>query len=218
MNDPMPPIRRAVTPDEIGRSQEGRRRRLSKLGLPPEDGLGEVFADEYIRVSRDPVLFPDGLAGTYLRIEERVSSNGVTGVVVVPGSARGLLLQRTYRYPTQSWEWEFPRGFLDAGKTPVEMARRELREETGFVALSAKSLGRVKPNTGMFATVAEVFWVEIAEQPGAHDREPGEVTMALQMFAPDEIWKMVADGQIEDGFTLSAITLAAARGLIPHAA
>jgi bis(5'-nucleosidyl)-tetraphosphatase len=50
------------------------------------------------------------------------------GVIVVRRTPQGprFLLLRSFRY------WDFPKGQVEAGETPLEAARRETREETGI--------------------------------------------------------------------------------------
>ena len=54
------------------------------------------------------------------------------GVIVVRQTAQGprFLLLRSYRY------WDFPKGQVEPGETPIAAARRETREETGIAELS----------------------------------------------------------------------------------
>ncbi len=58
----------------------------------------------------------------------RKRSAGVVVVRFVDGEPRYLLL-RAYRY------WDFPKGEIEPGETPLQAARREVREETGLTDL-----------------------------------------------------------------------------------
>ena len=51
-----------------------------------------------------------------------------------------ILLVRQYRLPARSILWELPAGNLDAGETPLQAAKRELKEETGYRAKKWKKL------------------------------------------------------------------------------
>ena len=81
-------------------------------------------------------------AGRFTIVQDRVRVNGHEqpydyleireGVSILPIRDGNILLQRQYRYPVCSWQWELPGGFVDPGETPDEAARRELKEETGW--------------------------------------------------------------------------------------
>lgn len=210
-----PEIEVVAEPGDLAQVLAARRQKLAQdleSGAGPEVGL--VFKDEYIRVFRDPVKFPNGKFGTYLRIEECSLRNGISGVVVVPKLGEKVFLHRIFRHPTRSWEWEFPRGFLEPGYSPEEMARRELAEETGLIMDRIEEIGSVFSNTGLFAGKAKAFVIEVKKPADRSAPEAGEVIGELIGFLPAQVWSMIRDGEIRDGFTLSAISLALAKGLL----
>jgi 8-oxo-dGTP pyrophosphatase MutT (NUDIX family) len=57
-----------------------------------------------------------------------------------------VLFIRQFRFGTDSVTLEIPGGMCDGDEPPLEAARRELREETGYDAAELSELGWVHPN------------------------------------------------------------------------
>jgi 8-oxo-dGTP pyrophosphatase MutT (NUDIX family) len=66
-------------------------------------------------------------------------------VVAVTADDQVVLVWQ-YRFGTDALSLEIPGGVVDPGETPLEAARRELREETGYEAESFERLLVVEPN------------------------------------------------------------------------
>src|SRR5512146_2977972 len=64
-------------------------------------------------------------------------------VVAVTGEGRVLLI-RQYRAGIRELTIEVPGGTVDPGETPIEAARRELLEETGYTSEDWTAIGRVE--------------------------------------------------------------------------
>ena len=77
---------------------------------------------------------------------------------MMPVDDRGrILLVRQYRLPARQYLWELPAGRVDEGETPLQAARRELTEETGYRAKSWKKLAEFYPSPGFLAEKMTIF-------------------------------------------------------------
>ena len=208
-------IRPVATPAEAASAIASRRALLQRRQLLfPAEETGVVFEDEHIIIHRDPVGFPGGKFGTYIRIHERAIQNGVAGVVILPKCGEDVFLHRIYRYPTRSWEWEFPRGFLEPGHSPEDMVRQELQEETGLTVATIEELGLVLSNSGLLSGGVKAYVVQTQATAGKPAPEAGEVIGELRRVSPARLWSMAKAGEIRDGITLSTMSLALAKQLL----
>jgi len=90
-----------------------------------------VYENRWMRVREDTIRRRDGSTGIYGVVEKP------DFVVIVPVEDDGRVhLVEQYRYPVKGRYWELPQGSWEQaqGAEPLEMARGELREETGLEA------------------------------------------------------------------------------------
>lgn len=151
-------------------------------------------------------------AGRFMIVQDFVRVNGheqpydyleiKEGVSILPIRDGNILLQRQYRYPVRSWQWEIPGGFVDPGETPEEAAERELKEETGYSIKKLYSLGVFYPS---FGSTNEKIWLFAAEcgEAGEADREPGEI-IRMEAMTEAQFGKLVAEGRFMHGAGLAA--------------
>ena len=77
---------------------------------------------------------------------------------VVPITTDGrIVLVRQHRWGTDAPSLEIPGGIVDPGEAPIDAARRELHEETGYDARELVPLGRVHPNPALQGNSLHMF-------------------------------------------------------------
>ena len=71
---------------------------------------------------------------TKFKIKRSVVRHIGSAVMMAVDEKKRVLLVRQYRLPAEKRMWELPAGRLDPGEKPLEAAKRELKEETGYKA------------------------------------------------------------------------------------
>lgn len=157
-----------------------------------------VFDGNLLKVYRDTVRLPDGSQGE----REYIRHPGAVAIVALTDDRR-LLLERQYRYPSRREFIEIPAGKIDPGEAHFATAKRELLEETGYVAEEWTRLCVLHTAIGYTDEAIELY---LARKLTLQERklDPGEF---LETFLVpfDEALAMVRDGRISDSKSMAAI-------------
>ena len=114
-----------------------------------------------------------------------------------------VILERQYRHPVRDYLFEIPAGTLDPGETAMACARRELQEETGYVADEIIELGIVHI---LPAYSDELIHVYLARglSPTKQNLDPDEIINVVE-YPLDEALQMIEAGRITDALTILAL-------------
>ena len=148
--------------------------------------------------------------GTLVR--EFVAHPGAVAILAVDAEQRVLLI-RQYRHPVRSYLWEIPAGLTDVpGEPRIDAAKRELMEETGYVAGKWTKLTDFMTTPGGNDEVITIFLAEELEHVG-HDLEleGEEVDMIKQWFPLSEALASVLASEIQSPSAVVGIMAAALR-------
>lgn len=116
-----------------------------------------------IAVIRDTIVI-NGNEHAYTYVDFRDS------VCVLPVYEGRVIAIEQYRHALDSWELELPCGGIEPGETPEAAGRRELLEETGFVAGEMVYLGKYYTNQGYSSAACSVFFTKCtARGPASRD-------------------------------------------------
>jgi ADP-ribose pyrophosphatase len=148
-------------------------------------------------------------------IERANGERGIYGVIdkdpaciVIPidSTPEGdfLYLVEQYRYTVGARFMEFPQGgWEQADVDPEEMARGELREETGFTADRMTLLTTLQIGYGVMNQKHHVFLAEGLTH-GEHDRDAEESDLEVHRVSVADFESMLLDGRIVDNCSAAA--------------
>ena len=125
-------------------------------------------------------------------------------VVLVPVLEDGrICLIRNYRVAVDQELLELPAGTLEPGEPPLETARRELIEETGYRASKIVPLIELLMSPGILLERMHVF-LATHLQPGQPERESTEEIQNV-LVDPRQCLQMIQNNTISDSKTVSAL-------------
>jgi ADP-ribose pyrophosphatase len=148
-------------------------------------------------------------------IERANGERGIYGVVdkdpaciIIPidltPDGEFIYLVEQYRYTVGGRFLELPQGGWEiADADPEEMARGELREETGLSAERMTLLATLQIGYGVMNQKHHVFFAE-GLTPGIHERDAEESDLEMHRVSVAEFEAMLLDGRIVDNCSAAA--------------
>lgn len=156
-----------------------------------------VYNGKVVFVDYDDIETADG----HKSFREVIRHPG--GVVIVAEKDDKILLVKQFRYPLKSVSIELPAGKLEYGENPDDAAKRELEEETGYVAKTWKSLGYIFTTPGICDEKLYLYHAKDLTFTKPNPDE-GEILQPLE-YNIEEVFTMIKNGEINDSKTLCAL-------------
>ena len=171
-----------------------------------ESSTSLLRRDPWIEVFEEHIRLPDGR-----RVDDFYTVRLPDFVVVAPLTENGELVVMThYRRGVQAMTQSLPSGFIDPGESPADAARRELLEETGYVADDWSALGAYVVDGNRGCGVEHVFMARGARhvaEPASDDLAPAEVGL----LSIDEARAQLLRGDVAELASACALALALLR-------
>ena len=158
----------------------------------------EVYRNHWLRLREDEIERSNGAKGIYSVVDKDDCA------VILPIEGDTIYLIEQYRYTIQQRAMELPQGGWESPDVdPEELARGELREETGLVASSMIQLGTIWVAYG-FAKQKQYVYLATGLSHAGTDPDPEEHDLVLKPVTIAAFEQMLLDGTIRDGCTLAA--------------
>lgn len=159
-----------------------------------------IFKGKIINLKVDEVRLPNG------KISSREIVNHPGGVAIVALTDKNkILLVRQYRKPVEEALLELPAGKLEYNENPIECAKRELIEETGYKCDEIKLLTMFYTTPGFSDEKMYLYFAKNLKKEIAQPDE--DEFLELYEYDLNELKNMISENKIKDAKTVIGILL-----------
>lgn len=175
---------------------------------------GEIYsAPPWIKLSRQKILLP---CGSEINDYHRIDLIENSGVIAKTTDGK-FIFERQYKHGVGTVSLTLPGGGIGDSEEPLAAARRELLEETGYVAKDWRSLGSFVCDGNYGCGKVHLFYA--CEARPVADPQSGDLEeMEIVFLSPKEVQESLRQGMFAVLGVAAAVALAINSGLIPNGA
>jgi len=160
--------------------------------------MKSVFKGKLLKVFVKKVRLPNGYLATF----EIIKHPGAA--LVIPFLSKDRLIMLSQLRPVVGrYIYELPAGTIDKGESPLECAKREIVEETGYAAGSMKRLGAILPVPGY--STEEIIIYKAERLSLRHRHAEKDEIIELKVFSRAAVRRLFKAGRIVDAKTIAAL-------------
>ena len=159
----------------------------------------EIYENPWIKVREDQIINPSGGKGIYGVVSMK---NKAIGIIPIDKNGFTYLVGQ-YRYTLEEYSWEIPEGGGPIGIDPLDSAKRELKEETGYTAKKWTLLSRIHLSNSVTDEEGFIFLAEELEE-GESEPEETEQLHVKKIHLKDAL-QLVMDNKITDSMSVAGI-------------
>lgn len=166
-----------------------------------------LFEHPVVRIVVDSVEY-NGHQQRLMYLDSAINAVATLGVT----ADNQILLTRQYRHPVGSFIYDLPAGKLNPGEMPLDGARREFEEETGFFPNEIFKLTTYNQFPGMLKAYTHLFFAR-SLTPTHQNLDNGEY-LEVETWPVQKVLDGVINGDFIDGSVQLALLFALQQGLI----
>jgi len=114
-----------------------------------------------------------------------------------------VVMVRQYRHGTRQISLEIPGGLVNPQDTPLDTARKELLEETGYQAEEITLIGTAHPQPALFNNRCFTFLATNVRKTAALDLDEGE-DIEVALISLSDIPRLIREGEITNAMVILA--------------
>ena len=163
-----------------------------------EKGKWKILKSEYLfrrpwlTVRRDCVELPDGRQNPEFYILEYPDW---VNVIAITDDGQ-FVMERQYRHGLGKTCFEIPAGVIEKGETPLEAAKRELMEETGYGEGEWKEIMSVSGNSSTTNNISHCFVAKGVKKFGTQHLDSTE-DLEVVLLVRSQVWDLMVNDQVK---------------------
>lgn len=159
-----------------------------------------VLDTEFVKVDKDDVILSHGRE---IHDFYKVTIKDCAAIVAITPD-NNIILKKEYRHCYGEELIEIPAGVLEDGEEPLETAKRELEEETGYVGKKWTYLGKTVESSAKLINYMYIYLAEGCEMKSNQKLDYGEDIEVLRVSLEEAV-EMIMSNQIICSSSIGAI-------------
>ena len=174
---------------------------MSSKGVPVVLESKQIL-NEFIKVRKDTLQFGSEKPFPYFVLETIPQST----MVLVTSATGEFLVVKEYRHPVKAFVLSAPGGYLEKDEHPIDAAKRELLEETGYTAEHFQIGGITYPLPGIYTHTTTFVFGQNAKKIQEPKFDQSE-SISCFFMTKQELQKQIQAGEHIDGILCTALYL-----------
>ena len=159
----------------------------------------EIYNNNWIKLNHYNVINPNGGEGVYGKVHFK---NIAIGIIPIDENNNTWLVGQ-FRFPLNKYSWEIPEGGCPLNENPLDAAKRELLEETGFVAEDWKQILTLHLSNSVTDEFSIIY---IAKNLKQFKAQPEETELLqIKKIKIEETFTMIENNEITDAVSVAAL-------------
>lgn len=161
----------------------------------------QVYKNHWMEITEDQIKTPSGKKLTFGVVHKKPFA------LIIPWDGKYFTLVTQYRYPINSFTWEFPQGHYEHASIKIT-AQKELAEETGLRAKKMQKIGSFYLASAHHTQECHVFFAtELTAKEAQREESEKDTNMQAKKVTLEDFETMVNKGLMKDGPSLAAFTI-----------